>query len=92
MIVGSRFWATRDTTKTPSVQLASEGGKLGLLEVFRQDSGSKLLRLVDDKSLAVWEPSDDIRVRLFGKNVKELRFMEQRMQGLDASTKVNVRK
>ena len=60
VVVGSRFGATCDTSKAPSVQLASEGSKLGLLEVFGQDFSGKLLFLVDDEGLAVRQPSDDI--------------------------------
>ncbi len=79
VVIGSHFWAVFDTRKPPSFQLASEGREFGLLKEFRQDFGSKHLLVVDDKSLAVWEPSDDIRVRFVGKNVKELWFVKQRL-------------
>ena len=81
VVVGSCFWATSDTSKTPSVQLASEGSELGLLKEFRQDFSGKLLFLVDDEGLAVREPSDDIRVRFLSENVKELWFEEQNSCG-----------
>ena len=72
MVVGSSLGSASDTREAPSVELASERSKLGVLKVDRQDFHSKLLFLVNDESPAVREPSDDVGVFLRGEDLHKL--------------------
>ena len=72
---------TSNASEAPSVQLASERGELGLLEVPWQDLSRELLLLVDDKALAVWDPGNDVGMLLAGENVHQLHVTRSEHHG-----------
>ena len=72
MVIRSHFRTSSDAGKAPSVQLASERGELGRLEVFGQNITGKLFLLVNKERTAMWEPRNCIGIFLVAQNFVEL--------------------
>ena len=62
VVVRPGLQSAADTSESPSVELAGERRELGLLEVFGHNLGGKSALLVDEESLSVGEPPDDVVV------------------------------
>lgn len=60
--VGTRLWAPRGAAKTPSIQFASKAGEFAGLEVLRKDIGREGFFLVNDETLAMRQPRNNVGV------------------------------
>ena len=71
MVVRPGLRPAADAGKAPPVQLAGEGGELGLLEVLAHELGGEAALLVDEKSSSVRQPPDDVVVALVVEQLHE---------------------
>ena len=72
VVVSSSLGSASDTSKAPSVELASKGRVLGVLEILGEDIRGELFLLVNDKALSVGKPGDDVIGLFVRDNLHEL--------------------
>lgn len=61
VVIGPSLRSSGDARKPPPVKLSGKAGKLGLLKILWQDFQGKLFLFINEESLSVWQPRDNIR-------------------------------